>query len=549
MRRTPFSLLLLILTIPAATAQKEPDAATGTISGVVREAGTGHPISGAMVNCSGAERRSVQTDTQGRYSIPGLPPDLYRISVTVISANGPGAYGMRRVRLREGQNLPSVDYLLEPRGEISGRVIDENDEPVPEVRVFLVARDYSEGSLRYRFTGTAEVDDRGEYVLRNVAPGRAYLVMAAKWILKLPAISDVPANPKLRKPVPAPTFYPGVTLRDGAQPLILDPGQRRQNVDIRMQRGPSFCVSGLLSSGSRPSGMHFTLTHLQATSGAVGNGAFFMASPSGETNADGKIRLCHLPPGEYRLEAWASGAGGPSAWSVTTLAVVDDDIRDLRVGVRAPTPVAVETVWEGKAPEPPIDTKLSFHLMPLVRSRIGGETLGGEVSIPGESGLPNLFMDDYALRLARLPARSYVKDILLGGRSIRHEPVSPGASLGENRLRIVLAGDGGTIEVKVADKEGNLIPDASVVAMPAGAVSEAVLAASIVTGQTDQEGNWSTGMVAPGKYYLLVTTDRVDNSPEFIGRLWRSRTLAQEVELEPRASRQVTLELSNSRSR
>ena len=50
---------------------------------------------------------------------------------------------------------------------------------------------------------------------------------------------------------------------------------------------------------------------------------------------------------------------------------------------------------------------------------------------------------------------------------------------------------------KVADKDGNPVADANVVILPETAGSEAKLAAEMVSGQVDQNGAWSSNMLAP----------------------------------------------------
>jgi hypothetical protein len=48
-------------------------------------------------------------------------------------------------------------------------------------------------------------------------------------------------------------------------------------------------------------------------------------------------------------------------------------------------------------------------------------------------------------------------------------------------------------------------------------------------------------MLAPGKYLVLATVAPVDATPESIGKLLRSRSHAQEVEIAANGTAQVTL--------
>ena len=46
------------------------------------------------------------------------------------------------------------------------------------------------------------------------------MILAKKRVIEVAAISDAPADVKLRKKVTIPTYYPGVTAIEGAQPVI-----------------------------------------------------------------------------------------------------------------------------------------------------------------------------------------------------------------------------------------------------------------------------------------------------------------------------------------
>jgi hypothetical protein len=82
-----------------------------------------------------------------------------------------------------------------------------------------------------------------------------------------------------------------------------------------------------------------------------------------------------------------------------------------------------------------------------------------------------------------------------------------------------------------------------VLLFPANAASEADLAASMQSGATDQNGTWTSAALPPGKYFALAGPAAVDKSPESIGKLWRARTRAQEIELQPNLTARVSLEV------
>jgi len=127
-------------------------------------------------------------------------------------------------------------------------------------------------------------------------------------------------------------------------------------------------------------------------------------------------------------------------------------------------------------------------------------------------------------------------------RSVMYESLVFGSALGNNpELKVIVAQDGATVAVKVADKDGNPVPDAQVLLMPADAPTEGVLAARIVTGQTDQTGQYSSPTLPPGKYFVASGTEKFNATEEGTQKIWRSRNHFTEVVLPPNGSVQVNV--------
>jgi hypothetical protein len=405
---------------------------------------------------------------------------------------------------------------------------------------------YRLGALEYVYAGVAKTDDQGFYRMERVRPGRALLLLAQRAPVKMSAVSDAPADSKLRKKHFPPTYYPGSTFMDAAQPLILRSGERREGVDFQLTRVPSFCVEGVLAAGGAPAALNFQIGPRRPANGRLGDSVFYTMMPFGQTGPDGKIRLCELTPGDYQLTVSQRAAKTndcPPFFGIAQVSITDRDVRNLLVDVPPRLPIPGEIVWDGTPPDKPLELKLSINLRPLTRTEFMGEDEGLTIkpSIPGELNFPGVLLDEYQVQLSGLPKDLYVKDITYAGASVLRAPLRVGSAIGNATLRITLARDGGVINAKVADKDGNPVPDSYVLIMPAEATTEAALAAALMNGQTDQNGVYTTNALAPGKYLVLASTTPVDTSPESIGKLYLARTHAQEKTLAPNANVSVTL--------
>ena len=539
-------LLGALRSVGQTPAPNPTERATGSISGTVRDAATGTPLPDVQVYANRGSRDSVMavSDAQGRYTLRNVKPGRQPVSAEGAARAGvvPSRAPRRFITLVAGQDLTAIDFQLTNYGALSGKIIDENKEPLPDISVFLIAREYSLGVLRYVYASITTTDDRGEYFLKRVEPGRVFLLMAQKRPRNLPAISESPLDPKARKSIPSVTFYPAGTAIGGAEALVLRPGELRENVDIRMMRAPSRCIEGSGQATGGAEELRFQISDRQPTSGASGDGAMFVMPPSGVTGPDGKIRICELPPGDYQLTVFPNVAEGtPSFFGTASISVGDRDVNKVLVNARPSVSLAGEVVWVGEPPDPPIASQLTLVLRPITRAPWSGESDSARTSIPGQFSFKHLLVDEYGLQTFGVPEGAYIRDITYGGRSVLGEPLRIGSSIGDGGLKIALARDGGSVATNVADRDGKPVADAHVLLLPLTADSEATLAASMVSGQTDQNGAWKSPQVRPGKYHILASPLAVNKSPEIIAKLWRARHRAQEVELTPNGTAQVKL--------
>ena len=529
--------LLACSILTAGVLAAQTGITNASVSGMVKDKVTGRPLANYTVSTPvrGREKDAASTtDYSGRYRLMDLPPGTYRLSANSSQRIGFGQEVARHVAVN-GSDVENIDFLVLQPGTISGKVVDENKEPVPNVPIRLVHREYFLGSIGYYYVFPGgQTDDQGEFTITGIEPGQPFFLVADKVDFRLQAHSEAPLNPKLRKRVPVRTWYPASTFRESAEALVLQPGEKREGVDIEMKKSPSYCVEGTVFGPMGAAALRFSMEAMQPSSG---HGTFMM-TPSGMTAADGQFRICDLYPGVYRLSAQDGDFNSPKIHGTIDITITDQDLQGVRVNAVPGKSLEGEVVWDSDPPATPVTNKIFVSVVPLFRTGY----LGGRYDVPGTFTVDGVFPEEYEVEARFNAPGVYVKDLTFSDRSVRYEPLRPAAATNGSGLRVVMAHDGGTIAAQVNDKDGNPVADLFVLTIPAETSSEGELAARIQQGETDQAGQCTTQTLAPGKYYVVAIDRPIDRSPETIGRLWRSRNRYREVDLPPAGSVQVRLE-------
>jgi hypothetical protein len=541
-------LLALILFVTAALAQTpRPDPAFGSITGVVRNSVTRAPLADIKVQVGPF---SATSDPQGQFSFQQVFPGRYWISVSDERRAGRGGvYAL----VTAGQQLSGVDIPIKLGGTISGRVVDDVKKPVAGASVLLLERRFEAGEMAYARQQTVLTGKEGEYRLERVPAERSYLLLVKK-PLAAPAPTDkVPADIEKRERILVPAYYPASLDPQGAQPVTLAPDENRQGADIRMASAPSYCMDGALEVPGGAPLPSLTILEQQAL---VAGSAF--APVTVRVTPEGNFRACGFHPGEYQLDANnGRNTNPPPAGSVSGYAhvtITNHDASGVKLLARQPAAISGDAAWDppppGNAAEKPIRVGLTKRIDFDRHADEAGPPSGisgafvyaREVAVPGSFTLDRVPVDDYQLEAYPLPAGCYLKAASYDGISVLHgllRLMSDGAG---GRLRLVLACDGGFLNARVTDREGNPVSHVSLYLMPAEAESAAVLSATLR--QIEVENGWSGSArpLPPGKYLALACDVALDGTAEPILKLWRARSQATEVEIGPNATVQVTLQ-------
>lgn len=109
-------------------------------------------------------------------------------------------------------------------------------------------------------------------------------------------------------------------------------------------------------------------------------------------------------------------------------------------------------------------------------------------------------------------------------------------------LHILMAQGTAELSVAVADSEGKPVPNTTVIVVPESVTSVPELSRTHILGLTDQNGNFTTKSLAPGRYRVLATLQTVRwEVPEDLEKVLLVMFQAKDVELDVKAPAQIAL--------
>src|SRR5258708_3650586 len=149
--------LSAMLAIAAAMAQQPPPRTV--LAGAVMNSATGDPVRKALVILRAHDEAkgmsyTTESDGNGRFQIGDVDPGTYSISAErqgfMPEADGAPGAPPQAIHVEAGESLPDVKIKLVPLGVISGRVLDEDGDPIRGAQVQAAAYSYEGGKKQLR---------------------------------------------------------------------------------------------------------------------------------------------------------------------------------------------------------------------------------------------------------------------------------------------------------------------------------------------------------------------------------------------------------------
>lgn len=532
---------------PPAPQTPKPDAPTYkpeelcTVEGVVRNAVTGEPLKKANIALLKVDPRNpsfpatTSTNPEGKFALKAIEPGQYRLSVeragfvrTEYGARPGGSWGGgATLTLAKGQKMSSIDFTLSPHSVITGRVLDEDGDPVQGAQIQLLRHRFYQGKKQLMPVSYSGTNDLGEYRMFGVAPGKYYLSVTSRSNNSYGGV-DRSANPQPDEGY-ATTYYPGTPDIGGAAQINVALGRTIQGVDATLRKTKTFRVKGIVTGAPRAGNRGGMLNIRPKDAGEMSFG--FDRNMSNFRGPSGEFEVRGIRPGSYIVEAMY--ADGPDQMMVgrTSIDVGDRDVENVTVSLGGGIEVRGNIRVDGQA-------QLSFaemrvYLEPKVRgSMMGGNTVARS-NEDGAFTVLRAMPDSYYVRVMGAPAEFYLKSVRLADIDVLEHGLDLEKSTSASGLDVVMSPGAATVDGSVADEKGNPIKGAVVLLKPKDAKPSMLsLLQKYVT--SDQNGQFKIPSITPGSYSLL-SFDGVDlmeaQDPDFF---------------EQHASKAVTVELKEN---
>jgi hypothetical protein len=515
---------------PQRDGQQPPKPGTATLRGRVFAADSGQPLRKAQIRITSIgpgvtgqapENRLATTDASGAYEFTELRAGRYNLNAqkgSFIALQ----YGQQRpfepgkpLEILDGQTIEKIDFSLPRGGVITGRILDEFNEPISDVQVSAMRSQNAGGTRRLIQAGRAGMtNDIGEFRLFALPPGDYYVTAT----LRNNQIGDTNDRSGY-----APTYYPGTADVASAQRLTVAVGQTVTDLTLSLLPTRTARVSGTAVDSQG----HPLQGFVQALQQSTVVGGPFGISP-GQIRPDGSFAINGLTPGDYTLQAQGPppSPGTDPEFASADVTVQGTDVTGVRIAGAKASTIAGRVMITSGDPQSLMPSTVRISLFPAPNA-------GGNTVFFGPYPQPVAVNDDWSFQ-AR--ARSGTMRVQTQGlqppwnvKAVRYRgtdvtdsglEVKPNEDLGE--LEIELTNRTTDISGTVTNGHGEPVKDYWAVLFAREPDKRRPPTRYARTARADQDGRFKATGLPPGEY-LAIALDSVDpaevTDPDFLGRI------------------------------
>jgi hypothetical protein len=441
----------------------------------------------------------VATDTLGKFAFESLEAGDYQLW---IAANGYVAqeYSQssnpqddKQLTLANGQTLGNLTIQLTPTGSIAGRVLSASGGPAVGVRVSLYEKSYGlfGEPMLGDASGAARTNDRGEYRIFWITPGRYYVGAGESDTAYIPPHFNEVTNPF------ALMFYPNEKVFEAASPIEVRPGAVLEAMDFILQPQTFHRIRGRIidtRTGRPPENAILSVSGWLPSGDRSYNKAYYNA-------ANGTFEAPNVQPGEYVLTAHPRDLTAPTAQTpfsgTAAVSVVDADVDNVMLSITPPDSIAGQIRADA-----PLPVRLQVQLKSTGVFASSTDTISavadddGSFTLQAQRNAPM----EYRVVIEELPPGWYLKEARLGDRDAR----TPTRLSGNGKLEILLSSRAGNVIGVIESAQGRPAPtDVTAVLVPD---ARQRLDLFQVVG-FEPDGRFAFSNVAPGAYKIFAWED------------------------------------------
>ena len=440
---------------------------------------------------------SRDTDIQGHFHLE-LGPGSYRLWVEregfARQSYGSGVpEGTGSVlTVAPGQELHDIAFRITPLGALSGRVLDQDGDPLQGVGIEVLRVSYASGMRQLTPVAGSSSNDRGEYRCYDLPAGRYFVLATPKGSPLSQPMETGALVPEVQDAY-VPLYYPGVVALESASAVPVPEGGDIQQIDFRLQSIRATTLRGRVSGP-----LKFDSNQIQVVLAHNDHG--FASYIDRETAvvdpATGKFEVRRVAPGSYFLVVSQLIKGEVFFARVPVEITAGVPPEELPIHM-APAVEAHGTVLMDDGS--PVPANLVLRLLPA-EGLLPGTPPAAAVNSDGSIRLSGVLPGTWLLSVEHVPEGVWIKDVSFGDiRSTGGQLNLPAGARGP--LRVVLAANGGQVSGTVGEEAQSR--QATVVLVPQEAELRLSPHAYRFT-PTDSRGAFIFKGVRPGAYRLFA---------------------------------------------
>ena len=561
---------------PGLGGPRQLKTGTGRILGRVVSTDTGGPLRRAQVRLTAPEIgvKVALTDAEGRYEFRELPAGRFTLNASK-SGYVSVQYGQTRpfeqgrpIELADKQVLAKTDVAMPRGGVISGRIVDEFGDPLPDALVSAMRQTWSNGRRRLLPTGrTSQTNDLGQYRMYGLPPGEYYISASLRntdiTIMDAALLGGPSSGASGSTPSSgyAPTYFPGTTTATSAQRVTVAVGQEAQNTDFALAPVRLARITGtVMTSDGKPLDGGMVSAMPASRTGEVG--LALMGGATGRTSKDGNFSIPSVAPGEYTLTVRSvriitsdggdtmmfratigGGSDGTDSETASVPVVVSgEDLSNVVIITSKGATANGRLTFEGGAPPAATGVRINSVAADTdgpIMMAAGGVTAkdDGSFQLKGLSGRR-------LLRLNNLPPGWTLKSVRLNGDDVTDSGIEFKSGQDLSGLELVASSKQTEITGGVTASNGSPLKDYTVVVFSDDPQYWSLPFTRWVNGtRPDQEGRFRVRNLPAGSYNI-VAVDYIEagawGDPELLDRL---KSHAKRITLSDGGSEKVDLKL------